>query len=40
MQSSYGPQVGPSTLARYDYENPIIGSIMNLTDRVNIIGQQ
>ncbi|RLM79696.1 Zinc knuckle family protein [Panicum miliaceum] len=36
-QTSYSPQVGLSTTPRYDYENPIIRSITNRTDRVNII---
>jgi hypothetical protein len=31
MWSSYGPQVGPSTSARYGYENLIMRGIMNLT---------
>jgi hypothetical protein len=40
MQSSYGPQVGPLSSARYGYENPIMRGIMNLTSQVNILGQQ
>ncbi|RLM65403.1 hypothetical protein C2845_PM16G03020 [Panicum miliaceum] len=40
MQSSYGPQVGPSTFARYGYDNPIMRGIVNLTTRVDALGQQ
>jgi hypothetical protein len=40
MQSSYGPQVGPSSSARYGYENPIMRGIMYLTTQVNTLGQQ
>ncbi|RLM61207.1 hypothetical protein C2845_PM14G08480 [Panicum miliaceum] len=40
MQNSYGPQVGPSSSARYGYENPIMRGIMNLTTQVNTLGQQ
>ncbi|RLN04835.1 hypothetical protein C2845_PM13G06730 [Panicum miliaceum] len=40
MQDSYGPQVGPSSSARYGYENPIMRGITDLTTRVNTMGQQ
>jgi hypothetical protein len=40
MQSSYGPQVGPSTSQCYGYENPIMRGIMNLETRVDALGQQ
>jgi hypothetical protein len=38
MQSSYGPQVGPSTLACYGYENPIMQGVVNQPTRVNALG--
>ncbi|RLN08953.1 hypothetical protein C2845_PM11G05220 [Panicum miliaceum] len=40
MQDSYGPQVGPSSSARYGYENPDMRRITDLTTRVNTMGQQ
>jgi hypothetical protein len=40
MQSSYGPQVGPSTLACYGYQNPIMRGTMNLTTRISALGQE
>lgn len=40
MQSSYGPQVGPSSSVRYSYENLIMREISNLATQVNTLGQQ
>jgi hypothetical protein len=37
MQNSYGPQVGPSSSARYIYENLIIRGIMNIMTQANTL---
>ncbi|RLN03089.1 hypothetical protein C2845_PM13G08630 [Panicum miliaceum] len=39
-QEPYYPQVGPSSSARYEYENPVMHGITDLTTRVNTMGQQ
>ena len=38
--SSQGPQVGPSSSAWYDYENPILREISQLTARVEAMGRE
>ena len=38
--TSYGPQVGPSSSAQFDFENPIMRSISELSNRVNTLGLQ
>ncbi|RLM69711.1 hypothetical protein C2845_PM17G08740 [Panicum miliaceum] len=40
MQDSYGSQVGPSSSARYGYENPVMHGITDLMTQVNTMGQQ
>ena len=40
MHSSYGPQVGPSSSARFNYEDPILRSITDLSNRVSTLGTQ
>ena len=40
MQPSYGPQVGPSSPARFNYEDPILRSISDLSDRITTLGTQ
>ncbi|RLN22917.1 hypothetical protein C2845_PM07G12380 [Panicum miliaceum] len=40
MQDPHGPQVGPSSSARYGYEKPIMRGISDLKPRVNTMGQQ
>nr|CAB3503803.1 unnamed protein product [Digitaria exilis] len=37
---SYGPQVGPSTSARYDYENPFTREISHINTRLSELYQQ
>ena len=38
MHPSYGPQVGPSLSARFNYEDPILWSISDLSNRINTLG--
>ena len=40
MQSPYGPQVGPSSSARFNYEDPILRSIADLSNRISTLGTQ
>ena len=40
MHSSYGPQVGPSSSARFNYEDPILRSIVDLSNRISTLGTQ
>ncbi|RLM73757.1 hypothetical protein C2845_PM15G04600 [Panicum miliaceum] len=40
MQDSYGPQVGSSSSASYEYKKPIMCGIIDLMTRVNTMGQQ
>ena len=40
MHSSYGPQVGPSASARFNYEDPIMRSISNLSDQITTLSTQ
>ena len=40
MHPSYGPQVGPSSPARFNYEDPILRSISDLSDRITTLGTQ
>ena len=40
MHSSYGPQVGPSSSARFNYEDPILRSIADLSNRISTLGTQ
>ena len=40
MHPSYGPQVGPSSSARFNYEDPILGSIAGLSNRISTLGTQ
>ena len=40
MHSSYGPQVGPSSSARFNYEDPILRSITDLSNRISTLGTQ
>ena len=40
MHPSYGPQVGPSSSARFNYEDPILWSITDLSNRINTLGTQ
>ena len=40
MHLSYGPQVGPSSSARFNYEDPILRSISDLSNRINTLGTQ
>jgi len=35
MGASHGPQVGPSVLAHFEYDNPLTRGLSNLTARVN-----
>ena len=37
---SYGPQAGPSTSARYDYENPFTREISQINTRLSELYQQ
>ena len=39
MHPSYDPQVGPSSSAQFDYEDPFIKSISELSNHVNTLGQ-
>ena len=40
MHPSYGPQVGPSSSARFNYEDPILRSIVELSNRISTLGMQ
>ena len=40
MHPSYGPQVGPSSSARFNYEDPILRSISDLLNRITTLGTQ
>jgi hypothetical protein len=40
MHQSYGPQVGPSSSAHFDYEVLILRSIRNLLNRISTLGTQ
>ena len=40
MHPSYGPQVGPSLSARFNYEDPILRSITDLSNRISTLGTQ
>ena len=40
MHPSYGPQVGPSSSARFNYEDPILRSITDLSNRISTLGTQ
>jgi hypothetical protein len=40
MQSSYGPQVGTSASARFNYEEPVKRSISDLSNRITTFGTQ
>ena len=38
MHPSYGPQVGPSSSARFNYEDLILRSITDLSNRISTLG--
>ena len=38
MHSPYGPQVGPSSSARFNYEDLILWSILDLSNRITTLG--
>jgi len=40
MYSSYGPQVGPSASACFNYEDPIMRSISDLSSQITTVGTQ
>ena len=40
MHSSYGPQVGPSSSACFNYEDPILRSIADLSNCISTLGTQ
>jgi len=40
MHSSYGPQVGPSTSACFNYDDPIMRSISDLSSQITNLGTQ
>ena len=40
MHSSYGPQMGPSSSARFNYEDLILRSIADLSNRISTLGTQ
>src|SRR6185436_9942054 len=40
MHPSYGPQVGPSSSARFNYEDPILRSITDLSNRISTLDTQ
>ena len=40
MHSSYGPRMGPSSLARFNYVDPILRSITDLSNRISTLGTQ
>ena len=40
MHSPYGPQVGPSSSAHFNFEDPILRSITDLSNRISTLGTQ
>ena len=40
MHSYYGPQVGPSSSARFNYEDPILRSFADLSNCISTLGTQ
>ena len=40
MHSSYDPHMGPSSSAHFNYEDPIIQSITDLSNRISTLGTQ
>ena len=40
MHSSYGPQLGPSSSARFNNEGPILRSITDLSNHISTLGTQ
>ena len=40
MYSSYGPQVGPLASAHFNYEDPIMRSISDLSSQITTVGTQ
>ena len=40
MHLSYGPQVDPSSSARFNYGDPILWSIADLSNRISTLGTQ
>ena len=40
MQSSYGPQVGPLASACFNYADPILRSISDLSSQITTLGTQ
>ena len=40
MHPSFGPQVGPSSSARFIYEDLILRSISDLSNRITTLGTQ
>ena len=40
MHPSYGPQVGPSASARFNYEDPIMRSISDLSNQITTLSTQ
>ena len=40
MHSSYGPQVGLSATARFNYEDPVLRSILDLSSQNTTLGTQ
>ena len=40
MHPSYGPQVSPSSSARFNYEDPILRSITDLSNHFSTLGTQ
>ena len=40
MNPSYGPQVGPLSSAHFDYEDPVLWSISDLSTRITTLGTQ
>ena len=40
MHLSYGPQMGPSSSPHFNYEDPILWNITDLSNRINTLGTQ
>jgi len=40
MHLSYGPQMGPSASARFNYEDPIMRSISDLSNQITTLSTQ
>ena len=40
MHLSYGPQVGPLSSARFNYKDPILRSIADLSNHISTLGTQ